>query len=92
MEAREHLRIMKGVEVFDAADRRIGKVSYIDQPVAASELQAAGGVFEVKTGVLGLGPRYRIPVSAVKDVTAGGVFVGKTKDQFAALGWRKRSG
>ena len=36
---------------------------------------AGDGVFELKTGLFGLGKHYYIPFSAVKDVTTGGVFL-----------------
>lgn len=95
MEAREYPRIMPGVEVYDADGQKVGTVSHLHEPAAAgagaeSSGAPADAVFEVKTGPLGLGPHYYIPVSAVKDVTLGGVFVNKPKADFDAMGWRNR--
>jgi len=51
---------------------------------------ADGGVFEVKTGLFGLGKHYFIPFSAVKDVTVGGVFVNRAKADLDTTGWDRK--
>lgn len=94
METREHPRIMPGVEVFDADGQRVGRVSHLHEHDPAAASAAPGtpgdGVFEVKTGFLGIGKHYYIPFSAVKDVTVGGIFLTKAKPDFDAAGWRNK--
>jgi len=51
---------------------------------------AGDGVFELKTGLFGLGKHYYIPFSAVKDVTTGGVFLKTAKADFDAQGWQQK--
>lgn len=48
------------------------------------------GFMELKTGLLGLGRRYFIPLSAVTDVTDGGVFLNCPRGEFDDLGWHTR--
>ena len=44
-------------------------------------------VIEVKSGFLGLGKHLYVPMSAVQDVTQGGVFLSLSKDEAESRGW-----
>lgn len=103
MVEREHPRVMPGIEVFDVDGHKIGTVTHVHEgaPAAAASATAAdgniggaagadGGVFEVKTGLFGLGKRYFIPFTAIKDVTIGGVFVNRGKADLDSTGWDRK--
>jgi hypothetical protein len=47
-------------------------------------------IIEVKTGLLGLGHHYYVPLSAIEDVTTGCVFVKQPKDAIDQQGWDTR--
>ena len=88
METREHPRIMPGLGVYDAQGHKVGSVAHLHEAGQAAE-KTIDGVFEVKTGFLGLGKHYNVPFRAVKDVTTGGVFLKRSRADFDALGWGK---
>ena len=76
--------IAPDMEVFDAEGEKIGTVGHVHQHAMVGGTD--GGVpdtedfFEVKSGFLGLGSHYYIPLSAVRDVGERGVTVDKPKD------------
>jgi hypothetical protein len=45
---------------------------------------------EVKTGFLGFGKHYYVPMSAIQDVTQGGVFLDKSREEIEHNGWSER--
>ena len=57
--------IQPGMTVDDADGEEIGTVAHVHWDAAAPPSE---GVLEVKTGLLGLGRRLRIPLSAVQEV------------------------
>jgi hypothetical protein len=60
-------------------------------PAATGSMPLAiDGVFEIKTGFLGLGKHYFIPFNAIKDITTGGIFLSTTKANFEAMGWQDK--
>lgn len=93
-------RIEPGFDVCDLDGEKVGSVAYIyrhDLAVVGSDVGVppAGGVppdevLEVKTGFMGLGSHLYVPLSAVEDVTQGGVLVSKRKDEFESLGWHNK--
>ncbi len=55
------------------------------------QLVAGDGVFEVKTGLFGLGKRYYVPMSAVQEIFGHScVFLSQSRDEFQRLGWDRR--
>lgn len=84
------------MDVCDELGEKIGIVAHVYAPAAVAA--AAGGsaprpregYVEVKTGLLGLGTHYFIPVHAICDVTQGGVFLSVGKDALDGNGWQNR--
>ena len=90
MEDTERRHIESGMDVFDLDVRKLGTVVHLYEPAGAGPAAAGQGYIEVKTGFLGLGKHYFIPLSAVRDVTEGGVFLSQSRDAFQQQGWDKR--
>jgi len=88
--------IRPDMEVCDNAGEKIGTVARVHALVTASVSGADStpsseqGYVEVKTGVLGLGPRYYVPASAIADATDGGVFLTVSREAIETLGWQTR--
>jgi hypothetical protein len=90
-------RIVPDMEVCDINGSKIGTIAHVYRHELATT--ASGGlpseqvpedVIEVKSGFLGLGKHYYIPLSAVQEVTSGCVFLTKTQDELQSLGWDRR--
>ena len=80
--------IQPGLEVCDRDGETIGDVAHLLHVGSGDEDQVVGGdIIEVKTGLLGLGTHYYIPVSAVEEVTAAAVVLNRRRAEFAELGW-----
>ena len=71
-------RIRSGMDVCDVGGDKIGSVgevhhvSQVADPAAAS---VPDEIVEVKTGLLGLGKRLYVPLSAVQEVLAESIFL-----------------
>jgi hypothetical protein len=88
------------MNVCDMGGEKVGTIAHIyrsaEAAVGAHATAGAGerpsddGVLEVKTGLLGLGARLYIPLSAVHDTLEDCVFVAKTKEEFEHLGWYEK--
>ncbi len=90
-------RIQPDMEVSDIHGNKIGTVSRVYRyeatasgAVDASATSPGEEIVEVKTGLLGLGTHYYIPMSAIADATQSCVFVSKPKDDFQSLGWHQK--
>src|SRR5262245_24795051 len=80
-------RIAPGMDVCDLSGEKIGTVANVhDRPGAVP----GNRVIEVKTGFLGLGTHWWIPLSAVHDMTAGCIFLGVGKDAPETRTWHER--
>jgi hypothetical protein len=103
MQERDPGRIQADMDVCDVDGDKVGTVARVyrhDVADVASvgtetaptreELAPGEEVLEVKTGLLGLGTHYYVPLGAVRDVTAGAVFLSKRKAEFEGLGWHRR--
>jgi hypothetical protein len=64
------------MEVRDIDGQKVGKVNRI-----LSSPTPHGEVFEVKTGLLGLGPPLYVPITLVQGVTGRSVFCWSTRDR-----------
>jgi hypothetical protein len=92
-------RLEPGMDVCDINGDKIGTVSRVYRHQMA-DVEASGGVatapheeiLEVKTGLLGLGKHFWVPLSAIEDVTTGCVFVKQPKDAIDQQGWDTRPG
>ena len=91
-------RIQPGMEVCDANGDKVGTVARppaCHAPPGTAEAPAPeerDEVVEVKTGLLGLGAHYYVPLSAVRDTTEGCLFLSEPKADFEGLGWHRRPG
>ena len=92
-------RIEPGMEACDSNGAKVGTVSrvYRHGPGAGGAAATATAppheeIVEVKTGLLGLGTHYYVPMSAVRDATLSCVFLAKPKAEFDSLGWHQRPG
>src|SRR5438067_1851358 len=88
--------IRPDMDVCDNAGEKIGTVARV-HALATSSVggvdampSSEQGYVEVKTGVLGLGPRYFVPASAIADATDGGVFLTVSKEALETMGWLTR--
>ena len=90
-------RIQPDMEVSDINGDKVGTVSRVYRyeatasgAVVASASSPGEEIVEVKSGLLGLGTHYYIPMSAIADATQSCVFVSKPKDDFQSLGWHEK--
>jgi hypothetical protein len=75
---------------------RVGvRATGLGQPDAVLEIltkwfSSGDEIFEVKTGFLGLGKHYYIPMSAVQEVLTDSIFISKSREAFAELGYEEK--
>lgn len=71
--------VRQGMTVYDVDGDKIGSVD---------ELAGGGASYmKVKTGLLGLGGHWYIPVNAVREVRSDAVYLNVDKDDAERLGW-----
>lgn len=77
--------------VCDMNGDKVGTVArvYRDDAALYTDGPHYDEIMEVKTGPLGLGQRYYIPISAIDDSTDGAVFVKSPMDEFDGA-WRDK--
>jgi hypothetical protein len=87
-------RITPGMDVCDVTGEKVGSIAHIyrfDETTDANTATHAGDeMMEVKTGFLGLGKHYYIPVGAVQEVLTDSVFLSKSRETFAELGYDEK--
>jgi len=71
-------QIREGMDVLDTSGEKIGK---------AGEIMPGGQSFQVDTGLFGLGGKYSIPFSAVREVRDKSIVVNVAKDELDRQGW-----
>ena len=89
--------IEPGMEVCDSNGDKVGTVARVYRHAAllrgtaeAPAPEERDEVVEVKTGLLGLGARYYVPLSGIQDATPSCVFLAKPKADFESLGWHEK--
>jgi hypothetical protein len=80
-------RIGPGMDVCDITGEKIGAVAHVHRRTGRP---GEDRVIEVKSGFLGLGGHWWIPLGAVHDMTDGCVFLGVDKDTPEARAWHER--
>jgi len=97
MQDRELNRIEPDMDVCDVNGDKLGTVARVYRNDLSRIGAAAGAiqqpreeVVEVKSGFLGLGRHLYVPMGAVHDVTAGGVFLGRTRDGIDRMNWQEK--
>lgn len=92
-------RITPGMDVCDVTGEKIGSISHLHRlksaDTATVDTNSAAGhpvdeIMEIKTGFLGLGKHYYIPVSAVQEVLTDSVFLSKARELFEGLGYETK--
>ena len=90
-------RIQPDMDVSDIQGNKVGTVSRVYRyeatasgAVDASATSPGEEIVEVKTGLLGLGTHYYIPMRAIADATQSCVFDSTPKDEFRSLGWHEK--
>ena len=85
------------MSVCDVSGEKIGSIARVYR----HEMATIGGteaavaptneeIMEVKTGLFGLGHHYYIPLSAIEDVTEGGVILSVSHDDLDQRGWGEK--
>ena len=90
-------RVIPGMDVCDVTGEKIGTIAHIYQPHVGTEAteeatpaRTGHEVLEVKTGFLGLGKHYYIPMNDVQEVLTDSVFLSKSREAFAELGYEEK--
>jgi hypothetical protein len=79
-------QVREGLDVYDAADDKIGQVDEIYAPAAGETAPTDAWTMRVATGPLGLGyVEYHIPFSAIASVTDERVQLNAARDQLPML-------
>jgi len=76
-----------GMDVYDAADEKIGTVAEVFDATGPDTAHSGGGYLRVPTGLLGLGKEHHIPFSTIADVRGERIHLRLHKDQLDALGF-----
>ena len=71
-------RVAPGMDVCDISGEKIGTVANVHRRTGPL---GEDRVIEVKTGLLGLGKHFYLPMSTVQEVTQGCVFLSKPADE-----------
>ncbi len=90
-------RIVPGMDVCDVTGEKVGTIAHIYQVDQGTETtgeatpaRTGDEILEVKTGFLGLGKHYYIPMSAVQEVLTDSIFLSKSREAFAELGYEEK--
>ena len=85
--------IVSGMDVCDVSGDKIGSVAYLHR-ASSLPAQATSSVpdeiLEVKTGLLGLGKRLYVPMSAVQEVLTESIFLSRPKEELESLGYYEK--
>ena len=85
--------IVSGMDVCDVGGDKIGSVAVLHRVVKLPDPAAASApeeILEVKTGLLGLGKRLYVPMSAVQEVLTESIFLSRPKEEFESLGYYEK--
>jgi hypothetical protein len=84
-------RITPGMDVCDVTGEKVGTISHIYRydagTQAAAEAPPGDEIIEVKTGFLGFGKHFYIPMGAVQEVLTDSLFLSKSRQMFEELGY-----
>jgi hypothetical protein len=85
--------IVPGMEVCDVGGDKIGSVAVFHRVITPPDPATASApdeILEVKTGLLGLGKRLYVPMSAVQEVVTESIYLSSPKEQFESLGYYEK--
>jgi len=82
------------MDVCDVTGEKVGSIAHIyrfDEATAAdAESRPGDDIIEVKTGFLGFGKHFYIPMSDVQEVLTDSIFLSKSRETFDQLGYETR--
>mgnify|MGYP000008795303 CR=1 FL=1 len=87
-------QLREGMDVFDVDGEKIGTIGEVypadtlgETAMTGATTTAQEGHLKVDTGFLGLGKDLYIPFSAIREVTADGVYLNVEKEGIDGMGW-----
>ena len=87
-------RITPGMDVCDIGGDKIGSVNHIHRfselPDPADTASMPEEYIEVKTGFLGLGKHFYLPMSLVQEVLTDSLYISKAKEELESLGYAEK--
>jgi hypothetical protein len=86
-------RIRSGMDVCDVGGDKIGSVGevhHVSQVADPATASVPDEIVEVKTGLLGLGKRLYVPMSAVQEVLAESIFLSSPKEELESRGYYEK--
>ena len=86
-------RIRPGMGVCDVGGDRVGSVGEVHhagRPADPAAASVPDEILEIKTGLLGLGKRLYVPMSAVQEVLTESIFLARPKEEFESLGYYEK--
>jgi hypothetical protein len=92
-------RITPGMDVCDVTGEKVGTISHLHRlsnadtatmDTATAAEHPLDEIMEIKTGFLGLGKHYYVPVSAVQEVLTDSVFLSMARDSFEGRGYETK--
>ena len=87
-------RIVPGMDVCDVTGEKVGSIAHIyrfdEATDEAMPTRTGDELIEVKSGFLGLGKHYYIPMGAVQEVLTDSIFLDKSREAFEELGYTEK--
>jgi len=87
-------RITPGMDVCDITGDKVGSISHIyrfdESPEPDVAARSGEEIIEVKTGFMGFGKHFYVPLSAVQEVLTDSIFLSKSRETFEQLGYDTR--
>jgi len=87
-------RIVPGMDVCDITGEKVGSIAHIyrfdDATEETAAARAGDELIEVKTGFLGFGKHFYIPMNAVQEVLTDSIFLSKSRETFEDLGYTEK--
>ena len=86
-------RIVPGMDVCDVTGEKVGSIAHIyhhDEATDGTTPVRSDDLIEVKSGFLGLGKHYYIPMEAVQEVLTDSIFLDKSREAFEELGFTEK--
>jgi hypothetical protein len=90
-------RIAPDMDVYDFYGHKIGTLAHVHHYDLARVGAAPGAArppepaaLEVKTGFLGLGRTFYVPVSAVAEIIGDNLFLSRSRTEVAHLDWEEK--
>ena len=87
-------RIVPGMDVCDVTGEKVGSIAHIyrfdEATEEATPARPGEELIEVKSGFLGLGKHYYVPMSEVQEVLTDSIFLSKSRETFEELGYTEK--